>query len=580
MQSDSNSHFTSAFAGINNHSINRIYTGWIGLRDAQDYYSFSLSGRSSLNISLDSLSGNADLQLLNSNGSVIASSYNRHNAADFIGITLDAGQYRIKVCRAGHMSIAYTLKLVQDQGLQLLQFSTNKNSYQVGETISLTNTRVFDNNSATDVSRVDFWLQKDGGHWQDIADAVQFTIDSSDNRNVRFDYALTGLESGNYQLSAQAHNKSGASTGSVQTSFSVVSIQDWFDQNIQDAVIRNAARSHFTDNVLDRNDMMAILRESKDNNNVDAIEIADLRTLVGNTSYIKMPEYVRVLSNKVVNSDTANQNYQGHALGNLYAGSNDGQIENLINKWFMGSDRPQTTYTYQYASGSLFQNGVHYQDVSQGETNDCFLLAGLAATASRNPSTIESMFIDNGDNTFTVRFWHNGVADYVTVDKYLPTNSSGYFVYANQGNYYNNSANELWVAFAEKAYAQINESGWIYQDNTNTYKGIGNGGYISDALAQITGQKTALGQGLDYNSIVNVFNSGHLVGLASKANGTASNIVQGHAYAVINYSSSTQKFTLFNPWGINNASSKPGIVELSWSEIETSFSYWDSTVYT
>ncbi|KAF3888584.1 MULTISPECIES: C2 family cysteine protease [Nostocales] len=578
MQNNFTSHSLNTSLSINITATPQTFAGSLGRRNSDDCYSFSLSGRSSLSLSLDGLSADADLQLLDSNGSIIAGSHNRHNTVESLGITVGAGTYYIEVSRIGIANTPYNLKAFTNEAPQSLQFNTYKSSYEAGESVNLSNTRVFDANGANDIVRVDFWLQKDGSNWQDISDAVQFNVDSADSRYGSFTYSLNSLSSGNYQLQAKAYDKLGASTQTTQTIFKVGAALDWFDQNIQDEVIRSAARSRFSDGWLDRNELISILRESKDGNVVDATELADLRTLISNTSYIKTSEDVRVLSNKVVNNDTANQKYQGSSLGNLVAGSSSVQLENLINKWFYGSDRPQTSYTYQYASGSLFQNGINYGDIKQGSMNDCYFLAGLASTASRTPNTIENMFIDNGDNTFTVRFWRNGVADYVTVDRYLPTDASGAFVYASKGSHYSNTGNELWVTFAEKAYAQLNESGWIFQDNTNTYEGIGKGGYMSDAFAQITGKKSALGKAIDCNSIVNAFNSGQLIGLGSKTTGVAGHIVAGHAYSVIGYNSSTQKFTLFNPWGINTSSSKPGVIEVSWSEVQSNFSYWDTTV--
>ena len=575
---------------LNVTNVPNKFADWIGRSDPNDYYTINLSSRSSLNLALSGLSANADVQLLNSSGAVIAGSYGRRRSAESISTTLEQGTYYIRAYRVGGASTNYNLSVSVNEAPQSLQFSTDKSNYQVGETVKLTNTKVFDSNGVNDLARVDFRLQKDGGNWQIISDVKNFSADFS------FNYSLSDLASGNYKLWAKAYDKSGANSNTWQTNFSVsspssnvsspsssvVNPGDWFDQNIQDTAIRAATRTRFADKVLDRNDMIAILREAKDNNVVDATELKDLRTLVSNASYLGTPEYVRVLSNKVVNGDAANKNYQGSTLGNLSAGSSDIQMENLINKWFMGGDRPTTTnssYTYQYASGSLFQNGISYQDVKEGAINDCFLLAGLAETAFRSTSKIESMFIDNGDNTFSVRYWQNGVADYVTVDKYLPTNSAGYFVYASKGSYYNNSSNELWVALAEKAYAQLNESGGIYQDkdNPNSYKGLNSGGYVADAFAQLSGRKVSGTNSLNFTSIVDSFNSGQWVGLDTKSTGVASNLVANHGYALVGYNSLTQKFTLFNPWGINNGSSKPGIVELAWNEIETSFGYWNST---
>ncbi|MBW4475413.1 MAG: pre-peptidase C-terminal domain-containing protein [Tolypothrix brevis GSE-NOS-MK-07-07A] len=675
-------------------SINSNISDWVGTSDLNDYYTFNLSGRSSFNLALNDLSANADVQLLNKNGAVVTGSYSASRKGESISRTLETGSYYIRVYQVNGANTSYKLSVSGNEAPQLLQFGTDKSSYQVGENVQLTNTQIFDSNGVSDLAQVDFRLQKDGGNWDIISNVNKFSADSkdnrasfnyslsnltagkyqlwakaydksgatsntyqtsfsiygneapqllqfgtdkssyqvgenvkltntqifdsngvsdlaqvefrlqkdggnwdiisnvdkfsaqgSDNRNASFNYSLSNLTNGKYQLWARGYDKSGATSNTYQTSFSILQptpvvtkeVGDWFDQNIQSDGIRAATRLRFADNVLDRNDIISILRETKDNSVVDAIEVKDLRTLVSNASYLKIPEYVRVLANKVVNGDVANQKYQSNTLGNLDVGSSDVQLENLISKWFYGSDRPTTPYTYQYASGSLFQNGISYQDIKQGVINDCFFLAGLSQTAFRSPSTIENMFIDNGDNTFTVRFWQNGVADYVTVDRYLPTTDTGYLAYANKGNYYNNSTNELWVTLAEKAYAQLNESGSIYQDNTNSYNGIGHGGYMSDAFSQITGRKVSSFNVLELNSIVNAFNSGQLIGLATLETGVASNIVAGHGYAVVGYNSSTQKLTLFNPWGIDNNSSKPGIIELAWNEITSNFSYWDST---
>src|SRR5204863_6514137 len=124
----------------------------------------------------------------------------------------------------------------------------------------------------------------------------------------------------------------------------------------------------------------------------------------------------------------------------------------LAAKWFLGADHPVaqseqgTTFAYRYANGSLFVNGIDYTDIRQGEVGDCYFLAALAETSLRSPGTIQSMFIDNGDNTYTVRFVHNGVNDYVTVDRYLPTDGSGRFVFANMSAYASSASNELWVS--------------------------------------------------------------------------------------------------------------------------------------
>lgn len=463
---------------IQNLSINQstqIVTGSISAANTEDYYRFNFSGRSSLNLAVNGLYSNANLQVLNSDGQELAGSYNRRNRDESVNITLEAGDYYIKVFRFKNATTTYNL-----------QYSTN------------------------------------------LIPGVPPTQSSA----------------------------------------------SWLDTVFQDAQLRADIKSFSIDGAIDRSEVIRILRASEDNGVVDTTEFKDLQNLVSNASRLGIPEYVQVLTNKVVNGDVANQRYQNNPLGNLTAGSSSTLMDNLVNKWFLGRDYPTSAYTYRQASGVLFQNGVNYQDIKQGLINDCFFLVGLAATAIQSPTTIENMFIDNGDNTYTVKFFRNQVADYVTVDKYLPTDSAGKFVYANRGSSYNNPANELWVALAEKAYAQLNESGWIYQDSTNSYSGIGKGGYISDAFSHITGQKVSMSNVLSLESLTNAISIGKSIGFGSKSSGVAPDIVASHAYALVNYDASTQTFTLFNPWGIES-SSKPSILQLNWNQILANFSYWD-----
>lgn len=252
MQNNFTSHSLNTSLSINITATPQTFAGSLGRRNSDDCYSFSLSGRSSLSLSLDGLSADADLQLLDSNGSIIAGSHNRHNTVESLGITVGAGTYYIEVSRIGIANTPYNLKAFTNEAPQSLQFNTYKSSYEAGESVNLSNTRVFDANGANDIVRVDFWLQKDGSNWQDISDAVQFNVDSADSRYGSFTYSLNSLSSGNYQLQAKAYDKLGASTQTTQTIFKVGAALDWFDQNIQDEVIRSAARSRFSDGWLNR----------------------------------------------------------------------------------------------------------------------------------------------------------------------------------------------------------------------------------------------------------------------------------------------------------------------------------------
>jgi hypothetical protein len=271
-----------------------------------------------------------------------------------------------------------------------------------------------------------------------------------------------------------------------------------------------------------------------------------------------MADSVKVLSNKIANSDVANTR---SGFGNLFAGSSDTQMENLIGKWFLGTDRPDTGYTYSYVSGSLFQNGLSADDIYQGAVGDCYYVATLASIAQEKPEYIQNMFTDNGDNTFTVRFYNNGVADYVTVDRYLPT-SGGYAVYADWGGGSSSStSNELWVALAEKAYAQLAESGWSRSSTSNNSYADIEGGWMDTVIRQVTGL-SATSQSVSnmtQTQLINLVNSNQVL-TAGFVYGAGYGVVNGHAYTITAYNSTNGTFHLRNPWGTSHA-------DVTWSQL-------------
>ena len=99
-----------------------------------------------------------------------------------------------------------------------------------------------------------------------------------------------------------------------------------------------------------------------------------------------------------------------------------------------------------------------------------------------------------GDDTYTVRFWDTTTKawDYVTVDSRLPEDDNGRFAFANMGQYLNSSTNVLWVALIEKAFVQVNESGWLGRQPSNSYAAIASGYPTHAAVLDLTGQDSQL----------------------------------------------------------------------------------------
>ena len=188
---------------------------------------------------------------------------------------------------------------------------------------------------------------------------------------------------------------------------------------------------------------------------------------------------------------------------------------------------------------------------------DCWLMASLAEVAARDPADIQSMFtaagttVENGSvvDLYTVRFYNSaGVAGYFTVDTELPAG----------GTYYDQATNGvLWVALAEKAYAEANGAGWVTTgfEGSDSYNAL-NGGDPAWALQAITG-KPANDYVVNPTNIAAAWNAGQLIVLGSSPNAN-DNLIVGdsegtHAYAVVGYStSSTTPFELYNPWGISS----------------------------
>ncbi|MFO0140301.1 MAG: C2 family cysteine protease, partial [Aphanizomenon sp.] len=427
-----------------------------------------------------------------------------------------------------------------------------------------------------------------------LDDVNVLTSGSSSTESASFNLSQT-LAAGNYYLFAKADGGN-AITESDETNnvyYQAITVisgnnTDWFSINLRDAQLITLTRSLATDGNLSRNDMIALFRDAKDSAVIDANELTDLRTIVSNATLFTMQDYVRVLSDYVVNGNTANQWWTGGgttrtSLGNLYAGSSDIQMEKLVGKWFLGTDRPDLrtegdianqgsgsytgTKTYRAVSGSLFQNGISADDVKQGAVGDCYYVATLSSIAMEKPNYIQNMFIDNGDNTYTVRFFNNGVANYVTVDNYLPTNSSGSLIYASSGQSYNNSNNELWVALAEKAYAQLAESGWSRPSNVNNGYGSIEGGWMDYVIKQITGLNSTFNSILNMNEtqLINLVNSNQIL-TAGFVNGGGYGVYNSHAYTITAYNSTTGKFNLRNPWATSHA-------DVTWAELTTLKAY-------
>ena len=342
---------------------------------------------------------------------------------------------------------------------------------------------------------------------------------------------------------------------------------NWLNQtDIKDAELANVFKSLTVDGSICRNDMIQLLRTpGSDNDVVDATELTDLRNILANAAAFQIPDYVQILAGNILNGNQANAMYQGESMGNLTAGSTASHMTKLVDKWFLGADHPESEYTYKYFSGSLFVDGPAYSDSGQGYLGDCYFIASMDAMAMSSPTAIQNMFVDNGDNTWTVRFYcSNNTADYITVDRYLPSYAN-YAIYADVRGNYTNSDNELWMALGEKAYTQWNETGKEGRDGSNSYASI-EGGWMQNVCQQVLGSESQVYWGLkasDKQYLINALAANKAVTYATKTTGSDNGLVGNHAYMVSSYDHNTDTFQLYNPW----ASNHPG--PLTYAQLRT-----------
>lgn len=411
------------------------------------------------------------------------------------------------------------------------------------------------------------------------------------------------LEAGQYYIQVKSID---SRTANYTLKLDAFGLETWLG-DLGDTALRSEIRSRLADGVLDRTDMIRILQSAGDGNVVDAIEFADLTRLSRNFLDLNADpnarsfDFVSNLLSKVVGSDRANATYKGQALGNLAAGSTKVTLDALIDKWFLGGDRPETSFVYGLANGRLVRSGIDYKDISQGELKDSAFLASLAAAAQTQTQTISQMFIDNRDGTYTIRFFKpDKTADYVTVDRYLPKDpTSGTFAYARQ--YFTLGAeraiddpdNELWVGLLEKAYAQWMASGWVTSNPNpgNRYSNlttVSNTAVMASIFGKAIEQRTIAVNTLE--SLSNATFAQPLVFVSkSSYTGLRSDVIANHTYTFLqtttNPTTGEKKYRLYNPWGNLNQFSdkddpnlnvKAGEIEMTTAEIAANFKelYW------
>ena len=325
-----------------------------------------------------------------------------------------------------------------------------------------------------------------------------------------------------------------------------------------DAALAAYVKGLSADGSINRADMINILRkaEQEPGGFVHASELMDLRKIVQDAPVLKMPDYVAVLAGDVVNRNRANAHYQDKLLGNLAAGDPCTKLKKLTDKWFYGADLPSTTYGYTRTLGTLYSSaGPSHRDEKQGDLSDCYLIAALGSIADNSQKAIKNMLIYNGDGTWTVRFYYHSKADYVTVDRELPSDKkTGTLVYDGSGSRCSDPNNVLWMSLLEKAYVEWNETGKTERSNaSNKYTTIEYGwpeNVFQQALGYCSISFLSPSASDARTKLIDSVNKHYAVTICTnKTVDPSTKLVRNHCYSVLSYDSATGTFTLYNPWG-------------------------------
>ncbi len=198
--------------------------------------------------------------------------------------------------------------------------------------------------------------------------------------------------------------------------------------------------------------------------------------------------------------------------------------------------------------GKLFIGGISASDVQQGSLGNCYVPAAAAAIAATNPDLIRDLIRDNGDGTYTVRFFdsNSGEPSVIVVDSDV-YGRAGSLAYGHSPD-----QNELWFALVEKAYAT-----W-----KGSYQRIGEGGSVGTLLSEMTGRRTYehwLNRGTAEDAWVQLKRgvrekrpmSAGTYGTNSAAIYTNTGVHSNHAYSVmgIDEVNGQRMVKLRNPWG-------------------------------
>ncbi|MGD0184413.1 MAG: C2 family cysteine protease [Roseiarcus sp.] len=415
---------------------------------------------------------------------------------------------------------------------------------------------------------------------------------------------VAGSTTGTDKVSIEVSDGGAFSAASVAT-ITVTAAPSIVSQ-LKDPGIAADVAKLMVNNSLTYANVLTILQDAaaSEGGGMNATKFSTLQTLVSmfnQPNGISVPADVQQLAADVVDGNSANAYWNGGSstavpLGNLSATSTQTQVNELIGEWFLGTDLPSLSLsaigesnlgpTYKTTTLPLYgASGTPSNlDVNQGYLGDCYFVSSLAETALMDPSAIENMITSDGAGVYTVRFFVDGQADYVTVDSALPV-MTGY-EWANGSTLEFANGSVSWVGLVEKAYVELNAQTAAAQEGGHTtgdaYEDI-NGG-TATALTEITDQSfstyslSGSTSTASLNSLMSTLETDWTKGeeiILSTPNNSTGNLVGDHMYEITGVNLAAGTITLQNPW--NTAYS--GSLSMSFTETIKQLASADCTLY-
>jgi hypothetical protein len=348
-----------------------------------------------------------------------------------------------------------------------------------------------------------------------------------------------------------------------------------WQSSVTDSGIAADLAAGVADGLLSFDEAMRVVQHVAARGALTSAELASLRALVANMNLTFAADDYAASALADFVAGTPADAFSGSPSSSLAlgVGASGASLVAGVQQWFLGTNLPDATVvvsdsssttfpvSYQTFSLPLFgSNGPSVSDVNQGIEGDCELCSGLIAMVLRHPDQLKSMFRDNGNGTWGVRFYVNGSEVWETVDARLPARADGTLAYVNAGV---SDSPALWAALAEKAYAQLSATGLIDHPAVNSYANIASDpadtvyenlvnsssmAYVDASLADWDAYKavfiSALAAGNDL-----VLETGHGAGDTTYDSQGRILLQRNHAYAVVGYDGDTGNFVVRNPWG-------------------------------